>query len=79
MNIKIIMLFIVLNGNIFSNEILESSFDNVIKEVMFDAGLNWENNSLFYGYRYNLFDLELSQNLKNSILKTYQSYLQEIK
>lgn len=67
MNIKVIMLFIVLNGNIFSNEILESLFDNVIKEVKFDAGLNWEHNSLFYGYRYNLFDLELSQNLKNSI------------
>ena len=67
MNIKVIMLFIVLNGNIFSNEILESSFDNVTKEVKFDAGLNWENNSVFYEYRYNLFDLKLSKNLKNSI------------
>jgi len=67
MNIKIIMLFIVLNGNIFSNEIPDSFFDNIIKEVKFDAGLNWENNSLFYGYRYNLFDLELSHKLKNSI------------
>ena len=67
MKIKVIFLFIVLNSKIFSNEIPESLFDNVIKEVKFDAGLNWENNSFFYGFRYNLFDLELSHNLKNSI------------
>ena len=67
MNIKIIILFIVLNSNIFSNEIPNRLFDNVIKEVKFDAGLNWENNSLFYGYRYNYFNLGLSHNLKSSI------------
>tara|TARA_B100001250_G_scaffold93075_1_gene77532 strand:+ start:1280 stop:2632 length:1353 start_codon:yes stop_codon:yes gene_type:complete len=78
MNTKIIMLFIVLNGNIFSNEIPESLFDNVIKEVKFDAGLNWENNSLFYGYRYNLFDLKLSHNTKNSIFGIRSSKKQNL-
>ena len=65
MNVKFFILLLL--NNVFSNEIAENLFSNVIKEVKFDAGIDWEYNSLFYAYRYNFLDTGLSDNFNNSL------------
>ena len=78
MKIRTIVLFIVLNSNIDGHEIPDTFFNNIIKEAKFDAGLDWENNSLFYGYRYNFSDLGITHNLENSIFGVRSSKEQSL-
>jgi hypothetical protein len=78
MNVKIFLILIVLNNNVFSNEIAENLFINAINEVKFDAGIGWESNSLFYSYRYNSLDVGSSHNLNNSLFGISKSKKQSL-